>query len=619
MLLPGFIKKLLAVFRGSVAPPLILLSVMIGFWTGLMPGWSGLHTALVVVVLVLNVHLGLFLLSLGLGKVVSLAAAPALYHVGVYVQEYLSGLLGVLSSIPIIGMTDFSRFALAGALVIGPVVGAIAGLMLAFSVIRFRRMMLKVDEKSEKFRTYYSKTWVRILDRVLIGKRAKDVKSMFANPKYIRKVGVVLAAIVLAAFFAIAHFLQDTAVKNYATQTLTRANGAEVNLERLAISLLGGSVSAEDLQVTDAQAPAQNQVAIEKVAASASVYNLLLGKLVMENVEVSGMQFNQARPSPGKVLEVPPAEEEPFDPNAYTIDANDIARVEKYVKDAKKLKEQLEKLRKWLPEGGEKYPAGAAEPPHSYLEYLQARAVTNPTVTMLAKRVLADKVALPSELFGNSAILMTNLSDAPEALGEPITLELTSYDTPAALKAQVDYSTGTPQVSGTFEGFDLNKVQSGLGENSGIAFDSGAASGTFTGQLTKELVDLTVKVDLKNLKAKGQGDGVLGLGAEQTSEVLAVMNELSTTIRIVGPLTSPRLVFDTKGLGEEFKQALVKAGKDRLRKEIDDKLQQQLGDKLGDKVPEQLKDAIKTPGKNIVEGLGGLLGGKKKEQETPQE
>jgi uncharacterized protein (TIGR03546 family) len=368
MILPGFIRKLLAVFRGSVAPPLILLSVMIGFWIGLMPGWSGLHTALAVIVLVLNVHLGLFLLSLALGKAVCLAAAPLLYHAGIYVHQYLSGVLGVLSSIPVVGMTDFSRFALAGALVVGPVVGAIAGLMLAFSVIKFRRMMLKVDEKSEKFRAYYSKTWVRILDWILIGKRAKDVKSMFVKTKYIRKAGIVLAIIVVGAFFAAAHFLQDSTVRNYATQSLTRANGAEVDLENLAISILGGSVSAEDLQVTNAQEPMQNQVVVEKVAANASVYDLLLGKLIMENVEVSGMQFNQARQTAGKVLEVPAAEEEPFDPNAYTIDANDVAKIEKYVKDAKKLKEQLAKLRKWLPEGKEQAPAGAEQAPQSYLE-----------------------------------------------------------------------------------------------------------------------------------------------------------------------------------------------------------------------------------------------------------
>jgi hypothetical protein len=49
----------------------------------MMPGWSGLHTALVVLVLVINVHSGLFILALGVGKAISLAAAPMLYHTNV--------------------------------------------------------------------------------------------------------------------------------------------------------------------------------------------------------------------------------------------------------------------------------------------------------------------------------------------------------------------------------------------------------------------------------------------------------------------------------------------------------------------------------------------------------
>ena len=153
-------------------------------------------------------------------------------------------------------------------------------------------------------------------------------------------------------------------------------------------------------------------------------------------------------------------------------------------------------------------------------------------------------------------------------------------------------------------------IQSSLGENAGISFQSGAASGTFTGQLTKELIDLTIAVNLKDLQAQGQGDGVLGLGAKETSEVMGVLKELGTTIRVVGPVTEPRLVFDTKGLTEEFKQALVKAGKERIKDEIDSKIEEE----LGDKVPEELKDAIKKPGQGLIEGLGGLLGGKKKDE-----
>ncbi len=608
MILPRFIKKLLAVFRGSVAPPLIFLSVLAGFWFGLMPGFSGLHTVLLVVVLVLNVHIGLFLLFFGIGKGLSLAAAPLLYHVGVWVHAHLSGLLAALSSIPVVGMTDFRRFALAGALVIGPIIGAVAGLLLAFSVINFRKMMMKLDEKSEKFRLWYSKTWVRILDRLIIGKRAKDVKSMFTKAKYVRKVGVGLAVLLVVGFFAGSHFLQNTTIKRYATDTLTKANGAEVDLEDLDISVLGASVSAAGLQVTDAQKPTQNQVAVEKITADASVLDLLLGRLVLENVELTGVAFNQSRETPGKVLETPAKEEEPFDPCEYQVGVEDIEKLEKYVKDAKKIKEQLEKLRKWLPEGkDEEAPVEAEQIPEKYLEYLKARAQTAPSPRVLAKHVLGDKIEIPSELFGNSKLVMTNLSDAPEAVGEPVTLELASNETEAALKVTVDYSEpGTPKVTGTFEGFDLAKVQSSLGEEAGIAFQSGLASGTFTGQLTKELVDLTISVNIKDLKATGQGDGVLGLGVKETSEVMDVLNELGTTIRVVGPVTEPRLVFDTKGLTEEFKNALVKAGKERLQKEVDSKIQEE----IGDKVPEELK----KPAEDLIKGLGGLLGGKKDEE-----
>ncbi len=613
MILPRFIKKLLAVLRGSVAPPLIFLSVLIGFWTGLMPGWSGLHTALLVIVLLLNIHIGLFLLSLGIGKAVSLAAAPLLYHVGVWVQEYLSGLLAALSAIPVVGITDFSKFATAGSLVLGPVVGAAAGLALAFLVINFRRMMVKLDEKSEKFRTFYSKTWVRILDRLLIGKRAKDVKSMFVKAKYVRKAGVVLAVLVVGGFLAVAHLLQNTAVKNYATQALTRANGAEVNLANLGISVLGGGVSAEGLQVTDAQKPQQNQLVVEKVEANASVYDLLLGRLVMENVEISGVQFDQLRQTPGKVLETPAEEEKPFDPNAYKVTIENVAKLEKYVKDAKKIKEQLQKLSKWLPEGKK----GTAQPEqvaHKYLDYLKLRAETLPSPKVLAKRILADKVGIPSELFGSSEILLTNLSDAPQALGEPITLELKSHETPSAIKATVDYSQpGTPQISGRFDGFDLSKVQSSLGDRAGIAFQSGSASGTFAGQLTKELVDLTINVSVKDLKATGQGNGVFGLGGEQTSEIMQTLNELGATIRVIGPITEPRLTFDVDALPDALKNAVtarLEKEKQRALQKVETKIQE----KIGDKIPTEAK----KPVENLLKGGLDLLGGKKKEEDKPQ-
>jgi uncharacterized protein (TIGR03546 family) len=312
MLLPKPIRKMLAIFRGSVSPVLIFISIMLGFWFGLIPGFSGIHVVLIILVVLLNVHLGLFLLSGGLAKGLCFAAAPVLYHIGAAVQDYLPGMLSLLGSIPIVGMTDFSRYSVAGAFVVGPIIGAIAGLLMAKSVIGFRRSLLKFEEGSEKFKQWYSKKWVRILDRLLIGKRAKDAKAVFtAKTKVIRKAGVAIAVLILAGSAAAIILVKDNMAKDYAAKTMTQANGAEVNLESLDLSVLTGAVSATGIQVTDANKPQNNQVAIDKIASDASIYDLLLGRLVMENVEVSNVKFRsipvttrQQRPIPANSIPI---------------------------------------------------------------------------------------------------------------------------------------------------------------------------------------------------------------------------------------------------------------------------------------------------------------------------
>jgi uncharacterized protein (TIGR03546 family) len=614
MILPKFIRKLLAVLRGGVSPVIIFLSVTLGFCFGLIPGWSGLHTVILIVVLILNIHTGLFILSGALAKSLCFAAAPVLYHTGAWIQAHLSFLLSLLESIPLIGITDYNRYSVAGAIVLGPIIGAIAGLLMARSVIAFRRQLLKFEEGSEKFSKWYSNTWVRILDRLLIGKRTKDAKALFtAKTKYIRKAGVALAAIVLIASIIVTHLIKDSTIKDYAIKQMTRVNGAEVDLENLNLSMLSGSVSASGIQVTDPEKPQNNQVSIEKVSADASLYNLLLGKLVMEKVELSDIKFDQQRSSPGTTPESK-TEKKPavFDPRDFKLEDIDLAKLDTYLKNAKAIKEKLQKLSKWLPKADDKKTETPIKQiPQKYLDYLKARADVPASPRILAKEAILDKVQLSWSMFGNSKILLTNLSDSPKTAKLPVTFEMTSNVTPAAIKATIDFSLKeTPKLSGTFNGFDLSKIQSGLSNNAGLVFESGQASGTFSGTATNKSIDLTLDISLSNLAAKGQGKGVLGLGSDTTSQAFDALKELKTTIRVVGPVSEPRLVFDVKGLTEEFKNALVQAGKDRLAKEIDSKLGQEIDKKLGDKVPTEVKDALKKPDE-LIKGLGGLLGGKK--------
>jgi uncharacterized protein (TIGR03546 family) len=607
MILPRSIRRMLAIFRGSVSPLFIFLSIKLGFSFGLMPGWYGFHTVLVILLLVLNIHLGLFLLSAGLGKALCFAAAPLLYHVGAWVQTYLAVLLRLLASIPVIGITDFSRYSVAGAVVLGPILGAVAGLLMARSVIGFRRMLLKLEDGSEKFKKWYSNRWVRILDRLLIGKRTKDAKSLFAaKTKYFRKAGVVLALLIIAASAIATTLIKDTAIKDYVAAKMTRANGAEVNLNDLDISAMKGSVAASGIEVTDPENPGNNQLSIENVAADASLYNMLLGRVVMEQVVVSNVKFDQKRQTPGSVAE-PATKKGPavFDPCDLKLDPADLAKLEKYLKDAKALKEKLQKLRKWLPKAeDEKTVAQPEQVPQKYLDYLKARAVVAASPRILAKKTILDNVQLSSPIFGNSKILLTNASDAPKAAGLPVTFEMKSYDTSASISATIDYSSKdrVPKLSGTFDGFDMAKIQSSLSDNAGLMFESGTASGRFNGTATNEFIDIAAEILINNLQAKGRGKGVLGLGSDTTTEAFGALKDLKTTIRVVGPANEPRLVFDADGLIDMLKEALVKAGKDRLIKEIDDKLGDKLDEELGDKVPDELKESLKKP-TDLIKGL----------------
>ena len=615
--IPKPIRKILTILRGGVSPVIIFISVILGFTFGLIPGFSGLHAVLIALVFLLNVHLGMFLMSAALGKALCFAAAPVLYHIGMAAQDHLSGLLKLLAAIPIIGITDFSRYAVVGGLIAGPIVGVVAGLLLSRTVIGFRRTLLKVEENSEKFKKWYSKTWVRILDRILIGKRTKDTKSLFTvKTKIIRKAGVAFAVILLVIFGVGTYFLKDTKIKEYAAVKLTQLNGAEVNLESLKLSVLNGEASVSGIQVTDANNPGNNQIAVENISADASVYDLMLGKVVLDKVRLSDVQFGQKRQTPGKVIETKTEEPEVFDPCEYKVAVEDISKLDKYLENAKAVREWLQKARKWLPDPNDKEgEAPVEQAPIKYLDYLIARTNVPPSARFLARNVLLEKVGIKSPVFGSSNISMENINDAPAATALPINLKVKSNDTPLEINMTFDYSKGekVPKVTGNFTKLDLSKLQSNLSSGAGLTFTSGLASGQFNGLITSESIDLTIDIEIQNMQASSQGDGILGLGAQTTSEAFKILKELKTTIKIVGPTTKPRLVFDTHGLQESIKQALVKAGKERLSEEIDKQVEKQLGDKLGDKVPDELKDVIKEP-KDLIKGLGGLLGGKKEDK-----
>ncbi len=617
MLIPKPILKIIGLFRGNVSPTYILISAGFGFWFGLTPGWYGIHVALLVLALILAIHAGTFIMFAALGKALCYAAAPVWYHVGRWAQTNLGVVYDTLGNLPIVGITDFSRCAVAGATIAGPVIGLVGGLFIAAAVTKFRKTWLHLDENSDAFKKWQQKSWVRWLDWLLLGKRTKDVRSALKQKwQIIRIPGVIVAVVVLAGGAVGLNYIQGDRLGGMIAQQLSSVNGAEVNLASFNLAPFAGAVSAEGLQLTNAEKPAEDKVRVGKLTADAGLWNLLCGRIVIDNVELGSVAFDVPRDTPGEVLasaQTTSAEEEAsgFDPSQFSLTPADVSRFIDFVKNAQDVKDKLAEAAEWLPER-DSPPPPPPPAPQAYLEYLTARTTSAPTPFVVVRRAVLEDVDLGVRQLGRSTITCRNLSDAPVAAARPVQITIESTERPAKLDltCRYDRNAGGAEVSGTIGEVDLQELQAELSDKNPVRFESGTADVELSGDLSRDAIDLKLGVQTKGMKARTSGDEFLGLDPKVADEAFKAIENLKTTLRLVGPIRDPRLALDAEGFKESLKTALVDAGKQQLVSQLD----KAIGDKLPESVP-KVEDVTKDPLGSGKKALEDFLGGKKKDED----
>ena len=135
------------------------------------------------------------------------------------------------------------------------------------------------------------------------------------------------------------------------------------------------------------------------------------------------------------------------------------------------------------------------------MEYLTAKAPEGSVARFIARNISLDKVALPSEQFGLSNIKLTNLSDAPVALGKPIGIEIKSVEGEKAMDMEIDFqSDGTGNVTGNFANLDLAVLQSQMNSDNAMLIDKGMATGKFAGTISKDFIDITIDLETQTVQ-----------------------------------------------------------------------------------------------------------------------
>ena len=351
-------RSLGKIVRGGAGPAQVFLGCLLGVMIGMTPGFNLTLVLGIVLFLVLNANFGLMMLGVALGKLLMYAAAPLTYALGrVVIEDVARGLFTRLANTPVLALMDLGRYCLVGGLIVGALVGAGLGIVLARIVVSLRRGALAAQAKSDKVAKVGKNVFVRILMRLVFGKLKKPLaEAVEAKPPLLRKSGIIVVVVLVALIAAGELLLANVFFKDALQGGLESANGAEVNLEKASLSILGGSIEITGLQVTDRGTPAENMVEGDSFAADISVSSLLAGGWFVVD-ELSGQQprIGAKRDKPGKVFGEdgqadqagtpgggkPPTQPAGTDPAAGTTPGAQ----DQPVRDEKKEREQLTALR----------------------------------------------------------------------------------------------------------------------------------------------------------------------------------------------------------------------------------------------------------------------------------
>ena len=117
----------------------------------------------------------------------------------------------------------------------------------------------------------------------------------------IRWPGLIAFFIITGLIAAIIILFLDFWLKLAAEKSLEVATGAEVNISQVEHSFSPFGLSFIDVQLTDPDAPATNQLVASRISANIELSPLLLRKVIIDNLTVTGVQFGTTRASEGKV------------------------------------------------------------------------------------------------------------------------------------------------------------------------------------------------------------------------------------------------------------------------------------------------------------------------------
>jgi len=618
------VRKIGKILRGGAGRKEIFLGMLCGVLIGFNPGVNMMLALAILITLLLNANVAFVLLGAALGKVLCLVLAPVTFHTGYFIIHNigLEETFRSLCNAPVTALMDLNVYAMVGSLPYALVVGIVTGAALGAAIIRIRKKMLEADQHEIIGKAFNNK-FSRLLLRLAFGKSklSLDDEIPKESPLF-RKSGLILTGVVVLITLVLEFFLLDMTVKKGLQSAISSATGAEVNIGKAHLSLLGGTLDIEDLQVTDPDKPTHNLMQLETLAVDTSIQDLLRKSYVIELMAGSTLKRDVLRDKPGEVYakaEEEVAEEEAEAKEAGKALGDYLAKAKELEKYGKKAREYLQK-RKENAEAianGEKPKASkeAAVADAKALGYLKAAAdlvADRPgwTIRKLEIRDVHLGETHPPYLFSGAQI-----SSHPELNGKPTILSMKPTDSTdliptGKLVLRFDSPAAQHALSMNFKGIALGDAME-TSDSFPVNINDGKADLKADGTFSIDVLQIPFTVTVHDLKADvEEGQTVMGMDAETATEVFSSMEQLEIEGVLTGALDSPRVKIDYEKLTANIKQALVAAGKKELANRANaemDKAKEQAKEKATEELDKALQsdeaEEVKTKAKDALKKL----------------
>lgn len=593
-------RKLGKLLRGKATPGQLMMTCILGATIGFMPGFvqaPGLIILLICLIALLQVNFFLAAIVGLLAKAISILLLPLTYLIGrALLDGPTQGLFVWLINAPVTALFGFEYYITTGGLIMGPIIGTLAALLVIRGIYAFRAKMATLQEGSERYKTWTSKWYVKAFNFVFLGGGGKkDYKKLLqqrrmGNP--IRPIGVVAAVLLVGLLFLLQQFFSEPIVTAAVQRGLERANGATVDVRSAELNLREGRLTLVGFAMADANDLQRDLLRAERIESDVSATDLLRKRLALDQVTLIDASTGEERRIPGRIVGRPPTPT-PDDP---TITLPDEKTLEDYFEQAQEWKERLAQVRQWLERMSG--PEEEAEPdPEKQKETLQERLnrrirevgyvwvrathLVRDTPTFMVYRLDAEQMRT-DRLDGATVDLRgRNLSTHPHLAEEPPSIRIESNDDRLLAAIALEHIV-FPDKTSTLEFKFLGLVADVIADQLAFAgrkpFEGGTidveASGTY-GVDGLAWIDLPLRATLKN--------SMITIGGTSRE-----VRELTVPIGVRGPLDQPRIMLDD----EHLAQALIEAGASELLGEFEQRLDEDVRDRIGDKVPDDIRDRL---------------------------